>query len=147
MTELKDIPIVIEKNNALKITKGLMISSLGSLLTVGIAFISQVDLGQWASLTYLVVTSLLFLLSKYGFDTTKARQTAEGILLEGSKAFSLNKDDMRKWGKSLLITSSGTFLVIASQYLSAQDLGMMAPVVITVITTGINVLRKYGFNG
>lgn len=62
---------------------------------------------------------------------------------EGSKSFALNTHDLLKVGKNALLVGGAAALAVVAQQLHVIDLGVYGPVVVPVITLGLDTLVKW----
>ena len=62
---------------------------------------------------------------------------------DGSNALSINKEDLTKLGKGLLIAVLGAALTYGSEWMSGADFGSWTPVVVAGWSVAVNFLRKF----
>lgn len=62
---------------------------------------------------------------------------------EGSKSFSLNNKDLLVVAKNALLVGGAAALTVVAQNLNVIDLGVYGPVVVPVITIGIDTLVRW----
>lgn len=62
---------------------------------------------------------------------------------EGSKSFSLNNKDLLIVAKNALLVGGAAALTVVAQNLNVIDLGVYGPVVVPVITIGIDTLVRW----
>lgn len=62
---------------------------------------------------------------------------------EGSKRFSLNKQDFIKLGKGLALAAGGAALTYLAEWSSETDFGSMTPVVTAASAFVLNFARKW----
>jgi hypothetical protein len=61
----------------------------------------------------------------------------------GSSSLSINKEDLQKLGKGLLIAVVGAALTYGSEWMSGADFGSWTPVVVAGWSVAVNFLRKF----
>lgn len=62
---------------------------------------------------------------------------------EGSKAFSINTKDLLIVGKNALLVGGAAALTVVAQNLNVVDLGVYGPIVVPVITIGLDSLIRW----
>ena len=62
---------------------------------------------------------------------------------EGSNALSINKEDLTKLGKGLLIAVLGAALTYGSEWMAGADFGSWTPFVVAGWSVAVNFLRKF----
>lgn len=62
---------------------------------------------------------------------------------EGSKAFSINTKDLLIVGKNALLVGGAAALTVVAQNLNVVDLGVYGPIVVPVITIGLDTLIRW----
>jgi hypothetical protein len=62
---------------------------------------------------------------------------------DGSSSLSINKEDLTKLGKGLLIAVLGAALTYGSEWMSGADFGSWTPVVVAGWSVAVNFLRKF----
>lgn len=62
---------------------------------------------------------------------------------EGSKAFSLNTKDLLIVGKNALLVGGAAALTVVAQNLNVVDLGVYGPIIVPVITIGLDSLIRW----
>ena len=62
---------------------------------------------------------------------------------EGSNALSINKEDLTKLGKGLLIAVLGAALTYGGEWMAGADFGSWTPVVVAGWSVAVNFLRKF----
>lgn len=67
----------------------------------------------------------------------------EEVILMESKKYSLNKNDLKKIGKGLLIALAGTTLTYITEYVTKVDFGAYTPVVVSVWSVIANTASKF----
>ena len=61
----------------------------------------------------------------------------------GSNALSINKEDLKKLGKGLLIAVLGAALTYGSEWMSGANFGSWTPMVVAGWSVAVNFLRKF----
>ena len=61
----------------------------------------------------------------------------------GSSKFQLDKTDLSKLGKGLLIAAGGAILTYLSSWASSTDFGTYTPAVVAMLAVVVNFGRKY----
>lgn len=62
---------------------------------------------------------------------------------EGSKAFSVNTKDLLIIGKNALLVGGAAALAVVAQNLQVVDLGSYGPIIVPVITIGLDALIRW----
>lgn len=62
---------------------------------------------------------------------------------EGSKAFSFNTKDLLIVGKNALLVGGAAALTVVAQNLHVVDLGSYGPIVVPVVTIGLDTLIRW----
>jgi len=61
----------------------------------------------------------------------------------GSSKFKLDKDDLKKLGKGLLIAAGGAMLTYLASWTADVDFGSFTPTIVAIAAVAINFGRKY----
>ena len=61
----------------------------------------------------------------------------------GSSGFTVNKDDLKKLGKGMLIALAGAALTYGSEWVSGTDFGVWTPIVAAGWAVAANFVRKF----
>jgi len=67
-------------------------------------------------------------------------------MVEQSKKYELNKEDMTKVGKGALIAGAGAILVYLAEVIPGIDFGVYTPIAVAIFGIGANLVRKWIIN-